>query len=101
MNHHFIKRSTNGEQFNIRLENNYSNFNINLTKKQTEIMFYLLRGKTPKYIANCLNISFRTVEKHIEHIKKKAVCHSRSELIEKYINDGAINLFPKHLLRIE
>lgn len=65
---------------------------IILTKKQSTCLFYLLRGKTNKLIGKILNISPRTVEKHVEIIKYKFDCGSKSELIEKAMHLGYLQL---------
>jgi DNA-binding CsgD family transcriptional regulator len=69
-----------------------------LSERQTECLFFLLRGKTAKEIAKILNISPRTTECHLEEIKYKLNCATKSELIEKAIASGYINIFPKSLM---
>jgi len=53
-----------------------------LTKRQRDCLYYLARGMTAKQIAHQLNLSQRTVEHHLNTIKHKLNCHSRSELVE-------------------
>ncbi len=43
----------------------------NLSKREQECLFYVLREKTAKQIAKILGLSFRTVEFYIENIKNK------------------------------
>ncbi len=57
--------------------------NYILTKRETEVGYLLLEGKTFKEISNLLYISQRTVEHHIEHMKEKMQCQKKSELIKK------------------
>ena len=64
------------------------------TERETCCLFYLIRGNTFKEIARKLNISNRTVETHIENIKLKMNCTSRSSLIEKCIDLGFIHIIP-------
>lgn len=71
-----------------------------LTARQSECMFFLLRGKTAKEIARILNLSFRTVEGHIEGIKYKLVCSTKSELISKAIAEEYMNIIPTSLLEM-
>jgi len=52
-----------------------------LAKRERECCYYVVQAMTSKQIAQQLNISYRTVEKHIESIKAKLSCKSRSELI--------------------
>ncbi|MDQ2994509.1 MAG: helix-turn-helix transcriptional regulator, partial [Pseudomonadota bacterium] len=69
-----------------------------LTARESEIMFYLLRGKSAKEIANLINLSVRTVETHLERIKSKMHCHSKSQLIEKAWSLGLQAYLPSILL---
>lgn len=54
-----------------------------LTPRERECVYYLVRGKSYKGIANILNISDRTVQTHIEHIKEKLGCYKRANIVEK------------------
>jgi DNA-binding CsgD family transcriptional regulator len=65
-----------------------------LSQRQRECLFFLLRGKTAKEIAKVLNISYRTVEFHINEIKTKFNCQKKSELIELAYERGFFNLIP-------
>jgi DNA-binding CsgD family transcriptional regulator len=56
------------------------------TQREKEILFHLLRGKTAKAIADFLGRSRRTIEHHIENMKVKTRSHSKSEMIEKIID---------------
>ncbi len=62
--------------------------NIELSKRQQEVLFFLIRGQSAKMIAKILKISNRTVEYYTEILKNKFNCSSKSELIEKAINCG-------------
>lgn len=59
---------------------------IYLTKRESECLNLLARGKNTKMIANMLELSPRTVEYYIENAKVKFNVRYRSELIEKYIS---------------
>jgi DNA-binding CsgD family transcriptional regulator len=61
-----------------------------LTQRQEECLFCLVKGMTIKQIANELALSPRTVEHHIESIKNKLRCNSRSELIAKALKQAFI-----------
>lgn len=56
---------------------------VYLSKRETEIVKYTIRGKSAKIIAKILEISPRTVEQHLENIKLKLGVSSKAELIEK------------------
>ena len=55
--------------------------NLFLSKRETQCATLLIRGKTAKEIAKIMNLSFRTVEHRIEHMKNKFGVTTRSELI--------------------
>lgn len=74
-----------------------SGLEIELTKRQAECLFYLIRGKTFKQIAQALKVSPRTVEDHIEQLKLKFACQNKSELVETAIQQGFINVLPPNL----
>jgi DNA-binding CsgD family transcriptional regulator len=66
-----------------------------LSKREKEVIFLSIRGKTAKSIGETLHISKRTVEKHLLNIKVKMNVSTKAELIEKvidkYIIEGIIN----------
>ena len=57
--------------------------NVRLSKRETDVMHLLIRGNTAKQAAKKLFLSPRTIEDHIENIKIKTNCTSKSELVEK------------------
>lgn len=83
-------------QLTIVLEDHYRGLTI--LKRETQTLFYLLRGNTAKEIAQRLNISPKTVETHIQNIKLKAGCLSKNELVEKCISEGLIHIVPEYIL---
>lgn len=67
-----------------------------LTKRETEVLKYVVLGYTAKRIGQTLGISFRTVEAYIETLKMKLMCASKSDITEIVIKSGLIyklNLF--------
>ncbi len=68
-----------------------------LTHRQTQVLFYLLRGKTAKMIAKILNISHRTVDEYLQQLKCKFDAVDRIDLIEKATSAGYWNLIPSCL----
>lgn len=56
--------------------------NVELTKREEEVLFFLVRNMTSKKIGQILKISPRTVESHLEHIKQKTSCKTKYELID-------------------
>ena len=68
------------------LKNQSFTAHYDLTKRESEILFYILEGKSTKKISEVLNISFGTSKNHIYNIFKKLDIHSRYELVAKYNN---------------
>lgn len=86
------------------LKNGVNNFvfkignqSFNLTKREEEIIFYILRNKAAKTIASILNISTRTVEHHIENIKSKFNCRTKTDLILTAMDNGFMNVIPNSI----
>ena len=70
-----------------------------LTDRQQECVFFLIRGKTAKEIANILMLSVRTVESYIEAIKYRLGCTHKSQIVEKAINSKFLYYIPESLLK--
>lgn len=84
------------ETFENILINNHldlgSDFNHRyLTKRETEILYYVVLGYTAKRIGKCLNISHRTVEVYIATLKSKLNCNSKGEIINMVLMSNIIN----------
>lgn len=71
---------------------------INLTSRESECLFFLLRGNTTKKIGKILKLSPRTIEQYVEILRHKFNCTTKSELISKAIEYGFLNYIPKKLL---
>lgn len=54
---------------------------ILLSKREIECLHHLIKGKAAKEIARQMDISPRTVELHISHIKNKMKCKTSLELV--------------------
>lgn len=72
-----------------------------LTPKESECLFFLLRGKSAKEIAYFLNLSPRTVETHIVHIKNKCNIRTKEDLFDLAIKYSLISVIPKSLINIK
>lgn len=68
--------------------------NISLTKKETETLYHLVRGKSAKMIGNEMNISRRTAEAHLFNLKNKFNCNTKNQLIEAAIELGYAHVIP-------
>lgn len=51
---------------------------LGLTDRETEVLFWVSQGKTDGEIGTLLNISVRTVQKHVEHIFDKLGVETRT-----------------------
>ncbi len=69
-----------------------------LSPRESECLFFLIRGKTAKEISLKLGISTRTVENHIINLKYKMKCNNRSQIVEKAICEGLGSVIPKSIL---
>jgi len=55
-----------------------------LSKREDEVLYLLLRGKTTQEIGEKLFISPGTAKLHVQSIYRKTNCHGRAELITLY-----------------
>lgn len=86
----------NSQPIQYILSENFDKYN--LSNREAICLFYLIRGKTAKEISLILTLSIRTVEKHIDHIRQKLHCSSKSEIISKAISLGFIYIIPSAFL---
>lgn len=54
---------------------------ISLTKREYQCIFYLMDGLSAKQTAYNMNISTRTVECHLDNIRKKTNCRTKVDLV--------------------
>ena len=54
-----------------------------LTQRESEVRTLLEQGLADKQIATRLNISVKTVEKHVGAVLRKEHAHSRTELVAR------------------
>jgi|SRR5579862_557689 len=90
MDKKYLLRNKDRSYFNIQSDHNP----FQLSQRQKECVFYMLRGKTTKQIAEILNLSKRTVDFYIENIKNKIACHAKSELLIALIEAGYQHIIP-------
>lgn len=69
-----------------------------LTKMESMCLFYIIRGKSNKEIAEILHLSARTIEGKVTEIKYKMQCDCRNQLIEKAVKMGYLEIIIKRLL---
>lgn len=68
--------------------NSQTEKNKKLSKRESECLIELIKGKTANEIADKLKLSKRTIEFYISTIKSKLNCQSRSELMSKVYEVG-------------
>ena len=69
---------------NIKLEDKLEDNDFNLTKREKQILSYLLSGKTNKEISLIFDISLNTVNNHVANIYYKSGVKNRVELVNKF-----------------
>lgn len=65
---------------------------VYLSKRASEILQLLIQGKTAKEIAIILNLSYRTIEYYIANLKRKLGVNTKSQLIEKVLQNKSQQL---------
>ena len=63
-----------------------------LTERERQVLTLIAEDKTNQDIANALDISVKTVERHRENIMNKLKLHTRTELVKYAIRKGLISL---------
>jgi DNA-binding NarL/FixJ family response regulator len=82
----------NNEQCSNKKIGSCEEFGANyLTKREKEVIKYIIVGYTAKKIGKALCISHRTVECYVDKLKIKLHCDTKNELIEKIIMNGLIH----------
>jgi DNA-binding response OmpR family regulator len=63
---------------------------VRLTIRESEVLALLAAGLEPADVAERLDIGFRTVSTHVEHIMGKLDAHSRGQMIALAYRDGLV-----------
>ena len=71
---------------------NVKHQDFGITKREIEVMEYLVGGFTNKEIASALNLSSKTVEFHLSSIYSKIDCSNRSESIAFIIKNKLVEV---------
>lgn len=64
-----------------------------LTRRETQVLHLILKQKTARQAAEILFISPKTVESHIEKIRRKLQCSTKMEIVFKCIQSGLVWIF--------
>lgn len=65
-----------------------------LSKREKDCLKYYLQGMSSRQIGAELELSYRTVEYYIEHVKNKLGCNRKSELISILNELKSVGLYP-------
>lgn len=65
---------------------------IKFTKRQAQVISYILKGLSVEAVAKQIGVSKRTVEATIEQLKEKLECEKKYQIIDKAIEYGFIDL---------
>lgn len=71
-----------------------SDSEIDMTPRENEVLYHLLRGGTAKRIGRMLSISSRTVEQYVDVLKDKFGVRTKADLIHRAIGLGYMYLVP-------
>ena len=71
----------------------------NLSDRELECLFFQLRGKTAREIADIFKLSKRTIESYIDNVKFKLGCLNKTEMLVTAIAQGYHHHIPKTLLK--
>ncbi|MBS0357990.1 MAG: helix-turn-helix transcriptional regulator [Proteobacteria bacterium] len=86
----------NKDQFTCYLKSSFDN-NL-FSKRESECVYYMIRGKSAALIAEILGIDKRTVETYFENIKNKFGCDNKGQVIEKALALGYYYIIPESIL---
>ena len=65
---------------------------ISFSFREAQCIHYLLKNYSAKQTSKQLNISPKTVEFHIARVKNKLNCNTKSQIVDKAIELGFIDL---------
>ena len=72
--------------------------NLNITKREVDILRYYYKGKPAREVAETLGLSIRTIEHYLENIKDKLLCATRSDLFQRLQQMKEANLYSEIFL---
>jgi DNA-binding NarL/FixJ family response regulator len=70
-----------------------------LSLRESELIFYFMRGFSNKEIGILMKLSPRTIESYLESIKNKYHCTTRTDLLLKCMHNGFTYIIPQTILR--
>lgn len=70
---------------------------VMITRRELEMLSYLLSGYALKEIARCENLSVRTVEDHIANVRLKLCFSRKQEMVRELLKQGCLSKFQEIL----
>lgn len=74
----------------IILKNNLNKDNINLSRRECDVLNRLSRGACNQDLSSSLGVTIGTVEKHLTSIYKKIGVKSRTEAVLWWLEKGGV-----------
>ena len=84
------KRVNNRSQKSVDREGNFKKKQNRLSSREVEVLQLIAEGKPNKQIAAELNVTFKTIDKHRQHVMAKLDIHDIAGLTRYAITEGII-----------
>jgi DNA-binding CsgD family transcriptional regulator len=72
---------------------------FNLSSRELECLFLILRGKSARQAGEIMSLSKRTIESYIENIKNKFGCSTKVDLLVLAMSHGYMNNIPSRFIQ--
>ncbi|WP_194435860.1 helix-turn-helix transcriptional regulator [Vibrio fluminensis] len=72
-----------------------------LTTREQEVLFLMLYGKKPTFIADAMGISIKTFEGYVARLRAKFSAHSKAHLIDLALERGYGSYIPQTMLKTQ
>lgn len=84
---------------NVSMKLKLDNTVLSLGTKESEILFYIIKGLSYKEIAELQGVAYSTVVDHVERLKNKFKASTLSELIKNALLNGYPKVMPKNIFK--
>ncbi|WP_419239085.1 PAS domain-containing protein [Photobacterium leiognathi subsp. mandapamensis] len=92
---------TKEQQDPSQLKINIKKEDIGLNTRESEVLFLLLYGKKPQYIAKTLGVAVKTIENYVLRLREKFNANSKGELLDLALELGYGSNIPESMLRTQ
>ncbi|WP_114765664.1 helix-turn-helix transcriptional regulator [Vibrio rhodolitus] len=72
-----------------------------LTSREQEVLFLMLYGKKPTFIADAMGISIKTFEGYVARLRAKFNAHSKAHLVDLALERGYGSYIPQTMLKTQ